>query len=54
MAALVKLEVPQMAGRIRSVLHYIGLPVDARSITDDVRKQEGATAAAAVAQGVAR
>jgi 2-oxoglutarate ferredoxin oxidoreductase subunit alpha len=44
MAALVKLEVPNEAGKIRSVLHYNGMPVDARSISDDVRKQEGAVA----------
>ncbi len=54
MAGLVKLEAPALAGRVRSVLHYIGLPVDARSISDEVRRQEGATADAAVAQGVAR
>jgi len=27
--------------RLRSVLHYSGLPIDARSITDEVLLQEG-------------
>ena len=27
--------------KLRSVLHYNGLPIDARSITDDVLAQEG-------------
>ncbi|HKW00638.1 MAG TPA: 2-oxoacid:acceptor oxidoreductase subunit alpha [Vicinamibacterales bacterium] len=31
----------QFAERLRSVLHYNGLPIDARSITDDVLEQEG-------------
>ena len=31
----------QFAARLRSVLHYNGLPIDARSITDDVLEQEG-------------
>ena len=32
---------PQFAARLRSVLHYNGLPIDARSITDDILEQEG-------------
>jgi 2-oxoglutarate ferredoxin oxidoreductase subunit alpha len=31
----------QFAERLRSVLHYNGLPIDARSITDDMLEQEG-------------
>ncbi len=31
----------QFAPRLRSVLHYNGLPIDARSITDDILAQEG-------------
>ena len=27
--------------KLRSVLHYNGLPIDARSITDDILAQEG-------------
>ncbi|HET9369459.1 MAG TPA: 2-oxoacid:acceptor oxidoreductase subunit alpha [Vicinamibacterales bacterium] len=29
------------AARLRSVLHYNGLPIDARSITDSIKEQEG-------------
>jgi 2-oxoglutarate ferredoxin oxidoreductase subunit alpha len=39
---LMKLELtPEQQTRLRSVLHYNGLPIDARSITDDVLAQEG-------------
>lgn len=39
---LMKLELsPARAAKLRSVLHYNGLPIDARSITDDVLSQEG-------------
>jgi len=39
---LMKLELtPERQTRLRSVLHYNGLPIDARSITDDVLAQEG-------------
>ena len=39
---LIKLDVtPDRVARLRSVLHYNGLPIDARSITDDVLAQEG-------------
>jgi len=39
---LIKLDVtPERVARLRSVLHYNGLPIDARSITDDVLAQEG-------------
>jgi 2-oxoglutarate ferredoxin oxidoreductase subunit alpha len=36
MADLVRLEVPSEASRIRSVRHYDGLPVDARSVVEGV------------------
>ena len=32
---------PERVAKLRSVLHYSGLPIDARSITDDVLAQEG-------------
>ena len=32
---------PEHIAKIRSVLHYNGLPIDARSISDDVLAQEG-------------
>ena len=39
---LMKLELtPEQQKKLRSVLHYNGLPIDARSITDDVLAQEG-------------
>src|SRR5205823_14985601 len=39
---LMKLElVPEQIVKLRSVLHYNGLPIDARSISDDVLAQEG-------------
>jgi 2-oxoglutarate ferredoxin oxidoreductase subunit alpha len=39
---LMKLELsPERQIKLRSVLHYSGLPIDARSITDDVLSQEG-------------
>jgi 2-oxoglutarate/2-oxoacid ferredoxin oxidoreductase subunit alpha len=39
---LMKLELtPEQVTKLRSVLHYNGLPIDARSITDDVLAQEG-------------
>ena len=31
---------PAFAPRLRSVLHYNGLPIDARSITDGILQQE--------------
>jgi len=42
MAALMRLEFkPEHIAKLRSVLHYNGLPLDARSITDGVLAQEG-------------
>ncbi len=39
---LMRLELnPERLTKLRSVLHYNGLPIDARSITDDVLAQEG-------------
>jgi 2-oxoglutarate ferredoxin oxidoreductase subunit alpha len=39
---LMKLELtPERCGKLRSVLHYSGLPIDARSVTEDVLAQEG-------------
>ena len=31
----------EQVGKLRSVRHYNGLPVDARSLTDDITSQEG-------------
>ena len=42
MLALMKLELaPELQSRLRSVRHYTGLPIDARSVTDDILGQEG-------------
>jgi 2-oxoglutarate/2-oxoacid ferredoxin oxidoreductase subunit alpha len=42
MRQLMKLELtPEQQTKLRSVLHYNGLPIDARSVTDDVLSQEG-------------
>jgi 2-oxoglutarate ferredoxin oxidoreductase subunit alpha len=39
---LMKLELsPERVSKLRSVLHYNGLPIDARSISDDILSQEG-------------
>ena len=38
MLQLLKLDLPaEQIGKLRSVRHYDGLPIDARSITDDIR-----------------
>jgi 2-oxoglutarate ferredoxin oxidoreductase subunit alpha len=50
MAERVRLEVPELAGRVRSVLHYDGLPLDARSVSDSILRQE--KTAVPVAEGV--
>ena len=42
MLQLMRLELtPERISKLRSVLHYNGLPIDARSVTDDVLAQEG-------------
>jgi 2-oxoglutarate/2-oxoacid ferredoxin oxidoreductase subunit alpha len=42
MLALMRLELPhEQIAKLRSVLHYSGLPLDARSVTDDILEQEG-------------
>ncbi len=41
MGDLIKLEVGSDVGKIRKILHYSGLPVDARSITDKIVALEG-------------
>jgi len=42
MMQLMRLDLtPERISKLRPVLHYSGLPIDARSITDDVLSQEG-------------
>ncbi len=48
LAERIRLESPERAARVRSVLHYDGLPLDARSVTDGVLAHES------VAQGATR
>jgi len=46
MRTLMKMDLSnEAAAKLRSVLHYNGLPIDARSITDDILAQEGLRAA---------
>jgi len=46
---------PELIGKLRSVRHYDGLPIDARSTTDSILTQEiGGTAPAAAASGMNR
>ncbi len=51
MSALLKIEYPEHAARIRPVLHYDGLPIDARSVSVPIVAEEtlGALAGAPVA-----
>jgi 2-oxoglutarate ferredoxin oxidoreductase subunit alpha len=49
MAALMRMEMrPDQIAKLRSVLHYNGLPIDARSVTDEILVQEGLKAKAEV------
>ena len=42
LAGLLRLELsPERIAKLRSVLHFSGLPIDARSVTDDILAQEG-------------
>jgi 2-oxoglutarate ferredoxin oxidoreductase subunit alpha len=55
MADLVRLELPAEAARVRSVRHFTGMPIDARSVSEEIMKQEGAPAAERpVPQGATR
>ena len=51
MAALMRLDLPaDRLAKLRSILHYNGLPIDARFITDDLLVQEGRRAPLAAGQ----
>jgi len=51
MAALIRMDLePARAAKIRNVLHYNGLPIDARSVTDAILAQEGLAVARAAAE----
>ena len=47
LADRIRLEAPDRAARVHSVLHYDGLPLDARSVTQGVLAHEGAAHGAA-------
>ena len=54
MATLMRNELrAELSGRLRSVLHYAGQPIDARTITDDVLIQEGYRVQYSEADGLA-
>ena len=40
LASLLRMEYPDLAGRIRSVLHFDGIPIDARTVVEGVRSVE--------------
>jgi 2-oxoglutarate ferredoxin oxidoreductase subunit alpha len=49
MLGLMKLELsPERVAKLRSVLHYNGLPIDARSVTEEILVQEGVRPRASV------
>jgi 2-oxoglutarate/2-oxoacid ferredoxin oxidoreductase subunit alpha len=51
MLALMRMELdPERVSKLRSVLHFNGLPIDARSVTDDVLAQEGLAMARAASE----
>jgi 2-oxoglutarate ferredoxin oxidoreductase subunit alpha len=51
---LIKLDLtPERVSRLRSVLHYNGLPIDARSVTDAIVVQEGSAVRQPLESGVA-
>ena len=42
MLSLLKLDLsPEQVVKLRSIRHYNGLPIDARSVTDEIISQEG-------------
>jgi len=42
MASLLKLDIkPELTTRLRSICHIHGLPIDARSVTDELMMMEG-------------
>jgi 2-oxoglutarate ferredoxin oxidoreductase subunit alpha len=53
MVTLMRMEMtPEQIGRLRSVRHYNGLPIDARSVTDEILVQEGRKSRESVKTGV--
>jgi 2-oxoglutarate ferredoxin oxidoreductase subunit alpha len=54
MASLLKIEYPEHAARFRPVLHYDGLPIDARSVSAPIAAEETMSALAGAREAVAR
>jgi len=50
LSSLLRIEYPDLAPRLRSVLHYDGQPLDARTVNETVRHMEDDGAAAAAAR----
>jgi 2-oxoglutarate/2-oxoacid ferredoxin oxidoreductase subunit alpha len=51
MFSMLRMEIdPALSARLRSVRHFNGLPIDARSVTDDILAQEGVKTSELVAQ----
>ncbi len=44
MASLLRMDYPELAMKLRSILHYDGLSIDAQSIVEQVREREGVLA----------
>jgi 2-oxoglutarate ferredoxin oxidoreductase subunit alpha len=40
MASILRMDYPDLAPKIKSILHYNGMPLDARTVTDAVLQQE--------------
>jgi 2-oxoglutarate ferredoxin oxidoreductase subunit alpha len=49
MLSMLRIDFPELTGRLRSVRHYNGLPIDARSVTDEILRQETQSPSAAPA-----
>jgi 2-oxoglutarate ferredoxin oxidoreductase subunit alpha len=45
MAGMLRMEVPETSGKIRSLLHYDGLPLDAESVVEEILAREVPTGA---------
>jgi 2-oxoglutarate ferredoxin oxidoreductase subunit alpha len=54
MAGLLKMEYPEHAARFRPVLHYDGLPIDARSVSEAIRAEATLGALAGAREVVTR
>jgi 2-oxoglutarate ferredoxin oxidoreductase subunit alpha len=51
MLAMLRIDFPELSMKLFSVRHYNGLPIDARSVTDDIARQEQPSSAPATKNG---